>query len=100
MRLPRVRFTVRRMMIWVVVAAMAMTYVISYYQLSRRGIREAADFGITGFLYVPVSEAAARQATPPWHYVLALVYAPLNWIDQNLFGAPPPASGIMWRLSG
>jgi hypothetical protein len=100
MRLIRVRFTVRRMMVGVVIAALGLAYVGSYYQLSRRGIREAADYGIDGFLYGPAAEAVARQDYPPWHHALTLGYAPLNWLDRKLFGAPSPASGIMWRLSG
>ncbi len=50
MRLPRVRFTIRRMMLIVALTAVVLSYVGSYYRLSRRGMREAAQHGIGGFL--------------------------------------------------
>jgi hypothetical protein len=99
MRLPRVRFTIRRMMLIVAFTAVVMSYVGSYYRLSRAGMREAARYGIAGFLYVPFEEAADREDLSR-HYALMTFYAPLNWLDRILFGAPGPTSGIMWRLSG
>lgn len=97
MRLPR--STIRRMMIAVTFTAVAMSYVSSYYGLSRRGMREAVDYGIPGFLYVPVEEAAKHEDLS-WHYALMIFYAPLNCLDRSLFGAPAPAICVMWRLSG
>jgi hypothetical protein len=99
MRLPRVRFKIRQMMVAVALAAVVMSYVASYYRLSRRGMREAAEYGIPGFLYVPLKEAAEHEDLSR-HYVLMSYYAPLNWLDRKVLGAPGPTICIMWRLSG
>jgi hypothetical protein len=87
------------MMALVAVAALAFSYIGSYYRLSRRGMHEAAEFGVPGFLYVAFREAAATEDLSR-HLALAVVYAPLNWLDQRIFGAPAPVVCIMWRLSG
>ena len=100
MKWPRARFTVRRMMLAVLIAALVMWYVGSYYRLSRRGMREAVDYGLDGFLYVPCA-LAAEPENQLRDFALATWYAPLNWLDRKLFGAPRPATGgIMCHLSG
>jgi hypothetical protein len=86
-------------MIVVAVSSFVLAYVGSYYRLSRRGMLEATEYGVPGFLYVPIEEASASEDLSR-HYAFAMAYAPLNWIDRNIFGAPPPAWCIMWRLSG
>jgi hypothetical protein len=63
MRLPRVRFTIRRMMIIVALAALVFAYAGSYYRLSRRGMREAAMYNVSGFLYVQMFHRT-RMMTP------------------------------------
>jgi len=99
MTFPRVRFTIRRMMLAVAFTAVVMSYVASYYRLSRRGIREAAEYGIPGFLYVPVEEAAEHEDLSR-HSALMAFYAPLNWLDRVALGAPRPTICVMWRVSG
>src|SRR5262245_33369548 len=99
MRLPLVRFTIRRMLLIVALTAVVMSYVGSYYRLSRRGMREAPQDGIPGFLYIPVDEAAEHHDLSR-HYALMTFYAPMNWLDRILVGAPGPTICIMWRLSG
>jgi hypothetical protein len=100
MRLPCVLFSIRKMMLGVALMAVVMAYVSSYYRLSRRGMREAPEYGVPGgFLYVPFEEAA-RHHDLSRHYALRIFYAPLNWLDRTILGAPPPAGGILWRLSG
>ena len=99
MRLPRMRFTIRRMMLAVAFTAVVMSYVGSYHRLSRRGMREAAQYGIPGFLYVRFAEAAEHEDLSR-HYTLMTFYAPLNWLDRILLGTPGPTICIMWRLSG
>ncbi len=86
-------------MVVVAIAAFGFAYVGDYYHLSRRGMREAAEYGIPGFLYVPVREAAATEDLGR-HYELATLYAPLNWVDRAIFETPSPVICIMWRLSG
>lgn len=95
----RPRFTIRRIMIAVAFAAAAMAYVSTYYHHSRRGMREAAEYGLAGFLYVPFEEAAKHEDLSR-HYALLVFYAPLNGLDRILFGAPAPTTCVMWRLSG
>ena len=99
MRPPHVRFTIRRMMLGVVLAGLVLAYLGSYYRLSRRGLREAAEHGLAGFLYVPYQEAAEHEDLSR-HHVLMTWYAPLNWLDHSLLGTPRPTICIIWRLSG
>jgi hypothetical protein len=74
-------------------------YIGSYYRVSRQGMHEAAEYGIEGILYVPFKEASAEECLAR-HYALAIVYAPLNWLDRKIFGAPGPALCFMSRLTG
>ena len=91
-------------MVAVILAALALTYVSSYYHLSRRGMREASIHGIDGFFYVPISEITARIKAEQWpfstNYPLKRFYAPLNWIDRSLFGGKVAADSFSFRLSG
>jgi hypothetical protein len=99
MRLRRLRFTVRTLMVAVAVSSFVFAYVGSYYRLSRRGMQEAAEYGYSGFLYVPFEEARACEDLSR-HHALGGVYVPLNLIDRSLFGGPSPVLCILWRLSG
>jgi hypothetical protein len=84
------QFTIRRMMLAVAFAAVVMSHVASYYRLSRRGMREAAEYGMPGFLYVPFEEAAEHEDLLLRHYALMAFYTPLNWLDRMVLGAPGP----------
>jgi hypothetical protein len=95
----RLQISMRRLVVLVGLSSLLLVYVESYRRLSHRGMREAQEFGIAGFLYVPFAEAAASEDLTR-HYALATFYAPLNWIDRAIFGAPSPYVCIMWRLSG
>jgi hypothetical protein len=48
------------MMLIVALAALVFAYAGSYYRLSRRGIREATMYGVSGFLYVPCLDPFER----------------------------------------
>jgi hypothetical protein len=74
-------------------------YVGSYCYLSRRGMREAKTYGITGFLYVPTEEAFRTREDLARHHARARFYAPLNCLDKALFGGQGPVRDIMWGLS-
>ncbi|MEW4568073.1 hypothetical protein AB1L88_09420 [Tautonia sp. JC769] len=87
------------MVILVALLATILAYATDYHRLSRRGMREAADYGMEGFLYVPVAEAAATEDLSH-HFVLMVFYAPANRIDRVVFGGPVPLRGVLWRLSG
>ena len=81
-----------------VVALLLVLYVGSYYNLSRRGMQEARAYHMHGFLYVPADEVFATRDLSQ-HYFRVRLYAPLNWLDQTLFGGDGPVRDIMWGLS-
>ena len=87
----------RRLALAVVLVLFAV-YVGTYYHASRRGMREAKQFNMCGFLYVPAEEVFARQDLSR-HYAMAQIYAPLNWVDREVFGADGPARCILFGLS-
>src|SRR5262245_49745157 len=88
----------RRRFVLVMVLALFAAYVGSYYDVSRRGMREAMQYNMCGFLYVPVDEIAASHDLSH-HYTLMEIYSPLNAIDRNLFGTPGPVRGMTFGLS-
>ena len=92
------QFSLRTLLIGIVLLAIPMSYVGSYYRLSRRGIREAQANGEQGFLYVPIDEAVATEDLT-LHNRLMVFYAPLNWVDCEFFGGMSPIRGVIWRLS-
>jgi len=94
----RFQFSLRTLFGVLTLAAVIMAYVGSYYHLSRRGLREAKAQGMEGFLCVPVAEAFATKDLSK-HYFRARIYAPLNWVDQEVFGGEGPIGGILWELS-
>jgi hypothetical protein len=90
------QFNLRLMLALCVVLGLLFAYAGSYYRISRRGMREAEEFEIAGFLYIPFNQAAATHDLTP-HYRLAIFFLPANWVDQFVFGAPGPTGGILWR---
>ncbi|WP_406694914.1 hypothetical protein V5E97_28115 [Singulisphaera sp. Ch08] len=98
MELYHVRFTVRRWMLAVAAWALLFAYVGSYYRLSRKSISEGVDYGLSGIVYVPLREDLSGEHLAR-HFFLCNVYAPLNWLDQRIFGTPPPMNCFL-RLSG
>ena len=91
------QFSLRLILVLCVVFGLLFAYAGSYYRISRRGMREAEEFGLAGFLYIPFREAAATHDLTR-HYWLRRFYAPANLIDQRAFGAPGPIDGITWGL--
>jgi hypothetical protein len=91
------KFRLRAILLLIVAVALASAYVGSYYRLSRRGIHEAAEYGMGAFLYVPMEEAR-RTEDLATHHRLAQFYAPLNWIDRRCFDGQPASRGILWHL--
>jgi hypothetical protein len=85
-------------LIGALLAAAMVVYVSSYFYLSRRGIAEAEAYGMDGFLYVPAAEVFATEDLSG-HYRRCRIYAPINWIDKNVFGGPSPIVGIIFHLS-
>jgi len=80
---PRLRFGLRSLFVATAVVALVFAYAGSYYRLSRRGMSEAREVGLAGFLYMPLDDAERTQDLRR-HHVLKLVFLPLNLIDQRL----------------
>lgn len=93
----RSRFLLRFLVVGMLAVLLGL-YWDSYFFLSRRGMREAREYHMKGFLYVPFDEVL-RTRSLSRHYALMRLYAPLNLLDQTLFGAPGPVRDIMWGLS-
>ena len=66
----------------------------TYYRLRTRGMDEARQQGLKGFLYVPFEEAR-REKSLNRHYRLMFLFAPANAIDR-IFGGPFPIASITW----
>jgi len=96
-RANRCQFSLRQVLLLFVLVALLFSYVGSYYRLSRRGMREAAEFQIKGFLYAPANDVFASHDLST-HHRLAVFFAPANSIDRGLFGADGPTKGIMFEL--
>ena len=92
------RFRLRTFFVCVAIVSIFVAYGTVYYQISRRGMAEAKNYGLTAFLYVPADEVFASEDLST-HHRIAIVFAPANWIDQLIFGGPPPVVSIMFRLS-
>lgn len=75
-----------------------LSYVCTYCYLSRRGLAQAATDGWDSFVYVEIDERFT-SADAARHYLLARVFAPLNWLDHQLFGTPGPVKCILTELA-
>ncbi len=92
------QFSLRSLLLGAVLLNLFFSYVGSYYQLSRRGVREGELRDMEGFFYTPVDDImATRELTR--HHRLSAFFAPANWIDVHLFGGPSPAKGGIWKLT-
>jgi hypothetical protein len=96
-RVGRSRFRLR-LLAASALALLLVPYVGSYYHLSRRGMREAKEYNMKGFLYVPANEVFETGDLSEHDFRMRL-YAPLNWLDRTLFGGDGPVGGITWGLS-
>jgi hypothetical protein len=85
-------------MLVVAVTGVLTAYVVTYYRLSRRGMREAAELEMPGFVYVSAEDTTEKSALSI-HTAFMVFYAPLNWLDRKLLGTPGPTICFM-RLSG
>jgi hypothetical protein len=89
------QISLRTLMLICLVLGLLFAYVGTYYRLSRRGMREAEEFGLEGFLYIPFKEAAAKRDLNRHHW-FAWFFAPANFIDQSALGVPGPTISITW----
>lgn len=94
----RLRFQLRTLLLLITALALLASYVGSYYRLSRRGMAEARRYGLAGFLYVPVADSDQSNGVRR-HGLLTIAFAPLNIVDQQLFGGKRPVSGMIVGLS-
>ncbi len=92
------RFRLRTLFVGVAILSIVFAYGAAYYRVSRRGIAEAKHYGLTGFLYLPADEVFASEDLTE-HQRMALIFGLANWIDQHVFGGPPPVRCMMFRLT-
>lgn len=67
------------------------SYMGTYFWLTRRDQAKLDEYGIRGVLYVPFDEVM-RTKDLSRHYRRAIIFAPANWLDQNLLGGDGPTS--------
>lgn len=74
-------------------------YIASYVALSRAGIKEAEPVRLPGFWYLPISKLT-EDNRDAWRtqYLLAILFAPANWIDRTFFDGPWPAGEPLWGI--
>ena len=72
-------------------ALLIVSYLATYYWLTRRERAQLEEYGIRGVLYVPLDEAF-RTKDLSQHYRRAKFFAPANWIDQLLFDGDGPTN--------
>lgn len=93
-------------MVGIAVLALPCAYIGAYHHLSRTSLRDNADYGMDGILYVPMREvfppdgnarSPIRRRAIRRQVALATFFAPVNWLDQIIFGAPPAASCFLMR---
>jgi len=82
------QFSLRTLLLSVVVASLLSSYVACYYRLSRRGMEEARQAEMEGFFYVPIDDIIAAGEVTPKHCLLLVLFCPANAIDHLLFGTP------------
>jgi hypothetical protein len=95
---------VHTLLVLVALAAVLLGYAGSYYRLSRRGMREAPEYGLEGFLYVPIEPMASGddavwRAAYAKHLALMWFFMPANWLDHQVLGNPEAVECLM-RVSG
>ena len=89
----RFQFTVRALLIGVLLASVLASYVAAYYRLSRRGMAETGEL----FFYVPVDELHGPEDM--WkHRWLRVLFYPANQIDRHFFGGPTAVIDATWEL--
>ena len=93
------QFSLRSLLLAVVLLNLFFSYAGSYYQLSRRGMREAGEeFGENVFFYTRIDDVmATRDLTR--HHCFSTFFAPANWIDVHVFGGPSPVGCVLWELT-
>jgi hypothetical protein len=94
------RFSLRTIAIACLLLCVLLTYVGSYYRLSRRGMREAEVYDMDGFYYIPMEELMLSHSFEGKHFRRATFYAPANAIDRMWFGGKPIGSSPLRSISG
>jgi hypothetical protein len=86
----------RRWIVLAVLVGLLITYVGSYFVLSRRGFAEAEAFGYGGFYFFPPKDSYTWRIC---NYGLVGFYYPLILIDNWLGTGKGVACEPMWKLS-
>ena len=75
-----------------------MIYVICYMQLRNRGLHEMKPYDSDGFLYDSVDRVFQTHDLSTHHF-RQWIFAPVNFVDQQVFGGPQPVLCMMFDLS-
>jgi hypothetical protein len=90
------RYNLRTLLIVLALGPPVLAYVGSYYILSRRGFREADQYGFKGFYFVtPVYGGASERANQQRFQF----YWPLIQLDILLGTGRHPAADPMWGMA-
>lgn len=94
----RPQFRLRTVFVVLTLLSLVMGYAGAYYRLSRRGMKEAATYGMHGFLYVSMDKVMASEDLSTQLRWCAF-FAPANWVDRHVFGGPAPVTEILFHIS-
>lgn len=73
-------------------------YASSYAALRARSLRQTAEFGLSGMLYVDAETVFERKSLGGLHHVLSVLYSPANFIDCMLFNGKSTIHGFAFDL--
>ena len=73
-------------------------YASSYAALRARSVRQTAEFGLSGMLYVDAESVFERKSLGGLHHVLSVLYSPANFIDCMLFNGKSAIHGFTFDL--
>jgi hypothetical protein len=93
------RFRLRTLLIAAAILPPLIAYVGSYYVQSRRGFREADQYGIKGFYFVTPTHPAKGGGSERANQQRYLFYWPLIQLDLMLGTGRHPAAEPIWGLS-
>jgi len=88
----------RRRYVMLCVAMCSIAYTTSYVFFRSRSLSEASSIGVEGLLYDSIHNITAAEDLTQ-HFLLSYFYAPINILDQAIFGAPGPLKCSLFDLS-
>jgi hypothetical protein len=86
----------KRKRLVIALALLALSYLISYFIISRRGYSEADRLGLAGFYYLTPEDSDSWR----WkNYGCVVIFYPVNLVDQWLGTGRAPAKEPLFHLS-